>query len=119
MEGGISHFATAERRKEREKEFSELFSLLIKSRCQGTSLGACLTQHNCFLVSALVESPFVSSSSISTGLPPDTNMSLLLSLCMINLAHPSVCISSKLAGVYEIEFYIKPTNTLRRERIRN
>lgn len=73
MEGGISHFATADRRKEREKEENKkeccfLFSPLIKSRCQGTILWACSTQHNCFLTcflgsSALVEKPFRFSSS--------------------------------------------------------
>lgn len=73
MEGGISHFVTADRRKEMEKEENKmeccfLFSPLIKSRCQGTILWACLTQHNCFLIyflgfSALVERPFRLSSS--------------------------------------------------------
>lgn len=101
-----------------------LFSPLIKSRCQGTILRACLTQHNCFLIyflgfSALVERPFRCSSSnpLDSHISKYLSLSLSCSLCMIELSRPSACISSKLAGVYEIEFYKADKHrNLRREK---
>lgn len=45
------------------------------------------------------------------------SLSLSCSLCMIELSRPSACISSKLAGVYEIEFYKADKHrNLRREK---
>lgn len=94
-------------------ELCFLFPPLIKSRCQGTILWACLTQHNCFLIyflgfSALVERPFRLSSSnpldfLQFPLGSSLSLPFFLSVWLCSLVRLLVLVLSW--QVYEIEFY--------------